>query len=314
MSVKYKCHRCSRFETSLLKDLFRHLRKKTKCHKKTYNDSDDQTLVLSLLPFYDNKHFIEGIDIGYLSDSNLLYNNLDELINYLMEINKTSVKNCKFCNQNFGKQCDLRKHIISSCFHNEIKKRLNISNNTAVNINESNNNIINSNNITNNITNNNITNNIFVGLKSPIPFDENWDMSHIDEQMKVFLLFNKLMYTSFLEEILKNDTNLNVIIDKTSNSGIVYKNDIEEYIEMKTNDIVNKTMEKLKNQLLDINNETKKTVVEEYNIYNRRMITKKFIDYTKDKDLQEQVINCISNVYNKNKDNAIKISKNITNK
>lgn len=318
MSVKYLCHRCSIYETCLLKDLFKHLQKKTKCIKKieAYNYSDDQLLIKSLLPCDEGNNNINNINIDHLSNSSLLYNNLDEVINYLMEINKKGIKTCKFCNEKFLKPCDLRKHVITSCFYNDIKKRSNIpNNNNGININGNNNSIVNNNNnnITNNITNN-ISNNIYVDIKTPIPFDDNWDTSHIDEKMKVFLLFNKLMYTSFLEEILKNDTNLNVIIDKNSNSGIVYKNDIEEYIEMKTNDIVNKTMEKLKNQLLNMNNETKEIVFDENNIYNRRMITKKFIDYTKDKELQEQVMDCISNVYNKNKDNAIKISKKILNK
>ena len=33
-------------------------------------------------------------------------------------------------------------------------------------------------------------------------------------------------YNTELEEILKNEINLNVIIDKDSDSGLVYKNDI----------------------------------------------------------------------------------------
>jgi hypothetical protein len=119
------------------------------------------------------------------------------------------------------------------------------------------------------------------------------------------------MYTGLLEEILKNEMNLNVIIDKENQSGIVYKNDIDKYIEMKSQDIVNNTMEKLKNQLLDINNETKDMVFKENNDFNRRMITKKYIDYTRDVNIQEQVFDFISNAFDKKKDDAIKISKNV---
>ena len=59
------------------------------------------------------------------------------------------------------------------------------------------------------------------------------------------------MYTKLLEEILKNEINLNIIIDKNDNSGMVYKNDIDTYIKMKIKDIIDKTMEKLKNHLLN---------------------------------------------------------------
>jgi len=34
------------------------------------------------------------------------------------------------------------------------------------------------------------------------------------------------MYTNLLTEILKNEINLNVIIEKDNDSGIVYKNEI----------------------------------------------------------------------------------------
>jgi len=61
------------------------------------------------------------------------------------------------------------------------------------------------------------------------------------------------MYTELLEEILKNDINLNVIIDKDNDSGMVYKNNIDKYIQMKLKDIISNTMEKLNNHLNDIN-------------------------------------------------------------
>ena len=50
-----------------------------------------------------------------------------------------------------------------------------------------------------------------------------------------------------LEEILKNEINLNVIIDKDNDLGIVYKNDIDKYIQIKSKNIVDNTMIKLKN-------------------------------------------------------------------
>ena len=60
-----------------------------------------------------------------------------------------------------------------------------------------------------------------------------------------------------------------------------------------------------------MNKELEKDDFKETNTYQRRMITKKYLDYTKDKDLQDNVVKCLSNVYYKHKEEAIKISKQI---
>ena len=69
---------------------------------------------------------------------------------------------------------------------------------------------------------------------------------------------------------------------------------------------------KLKNHLLEMNKNTKTSVSEQgFTDYIRKMITKKYIDYTKDTELREKVINCICNVYEKRKDDSVKILKKI---
>jgi hypothetical protein len=61
------------------------------------------------------------------------------------------------------------------------------------------------------------------------------------------------MYKNFLKEILNNEINLNVVIDKENNDYcMVYKNNIDKYIQMKSKDIVENTMKKLNCQLLFI--------------------------------------------------------------
>jgi len=306
--------RCNQYDTYAFKDLVRHLQKKNKCSKKleSYNYSDDQLLVMSLMPYHNNKHTIQNNEIEHLKTSNLLYNNLD---NFLCEINKlykgkNNDKKCNFCNMNFSKLYDLKKHLIIHCYHKFLfsnEQNKNFINNTTNIIGNSG--IIGNNNIDNSITNNINQQNIYVEIKHPIQFDQFWDISNIDIKTKFFIVFNNFMYTSLLEEIMKNEINLNVIIDKNSNSGLVYKNNIEEYIEMKLKDIVNLTMEKLKNQLLEINNDIKDKVMKEVSDYYRKIITKKYIDYTKDKDIQEEVFDCVSNIFEKKKNEAIKISK-----
>jgi len=323
MNTTYKCKRCN-YETNTFKDLVRHHNKQKKCYKnlESYNYSDDQLIVMSLIPYHNNVHEIKNYNIDHLKDSKILYDNLDNYLDTVYSVFKNKVKKCKFCDKNFCKIIDLRTHIIVNCYHKFLideknnNEKNNNENNKNIDINlNGNNNIIGNNNTTNNTINNNITNinqpNIYVQVKSPVHFDDMWDISNIDLKTKFFLVFNNLMYTNLLEELLKNELNLNVIIDKNTNSGIVYKNDIEEYIQMKLKDIVNITMEKLKNQLLDMNEEIKDKVFNEVNEHYRRMINKKYIDYTKDKDIQDNVIEHVSNIFDKKKEDAIKISKSI---
>lgn len=159
------------------------------------------------------------------------------------------------CNEKFNKILDLKNHIILNCisidFNNNIINNnvnnidnnivnnidntvSNIDNNTVNNIdNNTFNNIVNNiDNINNNSTinsnnsiingDNNIINNIHVYC--PISFDDNWDISHLSNEDKNLLIVSMVKYTKTLEYLLKNKSNHNVLIDKESNSGLVYKN------------------------------------------------------------------------------------------
>ena len=67
---------------------------------------------------------------------------------------------------------------------------------------------------------------ININLKIIRPFDDDWDVSNIDNTLKNILVLSSLKYTKTLEQILNNDTNLNVFIDdKNAETGIVYKNE-----------------------------------------------------------------------------------------
>lgn len=317
MSTKYICKRCN-YKCSIQTDIIKHMKKKNICPKslESYTFSEDQISVLSLLPYINNVNIANDNEIEYLKNSNLVTNNINELIEFIESIHKNKIRKCNYCYETFDKALDLKKHVVLNCFYKKIQKNINndIDDNSTKSNNITYNNIINSNNTNNTInTINNITN-IIVEIKNPVPFDEDWDISKIHSDTKMAIVFNNLMYTTFLEEILKNDTNLNVIIDKKSKSGIVYKNDIDKYIKMKLNDINDRTMEKLKNQLLNINEEIKPKIFDDTHVFNRRMITKKYIDYCKNEDLQQQVSMCLSNVYDKKTKEAIEKSKLVTNK
>jgi hypothetical protein len=278
-------------------------------------------LVLSLIPYTKEVHDIKEQNIEYLIGSDIMHKNYNELLDEIDNIYKNKSKCCKYCNSNFDRLNDLRYHIVVECFYKELHKRNNnnkketiINNNNMVNSNNITN-TTNINNTTNNATtingnNNNITTNIFLDIKTPVPFDENWDISEIDYEKKIIILFNKLMYTRLLEELMKNESNLNVIIEKNSSKGVVYKNDVEKYIEMKKNDIIDITMSKLKDQLLGINNDVKNIILNEYNDFNRKIINKKFLDYKNNKDIKESVEDCMSNMFEKKKNDSIKILQN----
>ena len=154
----------------------------------------------------------------------------------------------------------------------------------------------------------NITNNINFNfeIKSPIPFENNWDLSHISDGDKTDIIVSRYMYTKLLEQVLENDVNLNVILDKNKNSGLVYKDDLNKYCQMKINDIADKTMEKLHTQLHEIRTENNDTI-EDILIHSRRIIDKKMIDYNKDDDLKTNVRNRICQEYEKKKPESIQI-------
>ncbi len=313
------CKRCN-YKTKQFNDMLRHINKKKTCPRNidSIELSEDQMIIFSLMPYNNEKNIICQTDIEHLSNSNFLYDNLEELTKILYDTYKNKSKICLYCKEEFVKFIDLRKHILTNCFINELHKKENdkkSANNVSVaNNNMSTNDSYNTN--CNNTNNTNVTNNITninIEFKTPVPFDDDWDISQINQEKKTTCLVSSIMYTELLKEILKNDTNLNVIIDKKSDSGMVYKNDIDKYIQMKIQDIIDNTMEKLKKHLLNINKEELKTkTIPEIIDYTRKIITKKHIDYEKNNNgIKKTVTNYISDIYHSKKDDAIKISSKI---
>jgi hypothetical protein len=120
------------------------------------------------------------------------------------------------------------------------------------------------------------------------------------------------MYTNLLTEILENEINLNVIIDKKNNDdvGWIYKNDDDKYIMMNIKDIVNNSMNKLYKKLNILNEDAiEKSDIEtdflESTNYN---IKKKYETYSNDTNVNNHVNNLISNIFYTKKDEALEIS------
>ena len=308
--TKYICYRCNNFDTIRFTEIKNHILRKNPCNRKKELIllSEDQILVSTLIPYYNNIHSIENKDIKYLENSNIINKNKNELFDEIIYIEKNKLKKCKYCNDYFDHIIELKKHIIVKCFYNVL---INRKNDIEQNINISNN-IIDSNNTTN-ITNynncdinNNINNNInlYVNLKTPIPFEDSWDLSQISDEKQFFIMVSEYMYTHLLEAILENDLNNNVIIDSDKKSGSVYMNHNDKYISMKAKKIVEKSMEKLNEHLNIINRKHKKTHLKDVIRFSRQIFNKKYIDYQNDNDLKKNVNTVISNIYDKKRDIA----------
>jgi hypothetical protein len=309
MTIEYLCKKCM-FKTNNFNDLKRHLNKKNKCKKnlESFNYSDDQLLVLTLLPHEENNEKNKE-EVEYLKKSDLIFKNKDKLFDDIKIIDKTKAKKCIYCTEEFSKIHDLKKHLLVYCFYKELQKKnvnenkLNISNLTSsLNTNSLN---------TTNTNSNNITTNIYLEIKSPVPFDSEWDVSQIDKFKKEHIAFSNFMYTKLLEEILKNEINLNVIIDKNNDSGIVYKNDIDKYIQMRSKDIVDNTMDKLKRHLLEINNNSRDSILLDCLDVSKKIIENKHDNYVNNETIQKGVKDVISNIFENKKEKAIDISNNL---
>ena len=314
--TKYICYRCNSFETSKFMDIKKHFLRKNPCKKKSdiILLSDDQLLVMTIIPHHNENHCIDNDEIEYLSNSNKIYKNKLELFNELDIIEKNKDKKCKYCNIEFNLVSDLKHHIIKKCFLDEINKRLveqdnqnnikMIDNSVNSNINSNINNSYNTNNTTNNYNNYNIYLNI------PIPFEEDWDITNISKAEKEGIIISQFMYRRLLQSILDNEKNSNVIMEKDKKLGMVYLNHNKKYIQMKADEIVEQTMNKLNTQLNDINEdntESLKTVKK----YSKKIIQKKYKDYKVNKDIKAEVGNIVCNIYEENNEKALEMAKNV---
>jgi hypothetical protein len=238
----------------------------------------NENMILSLnnKNTYDNNiHNINYINKKICNEEDLQYeNNLNKCIN---------------CDKIFTRKSSLQRHLDKNRCKNIIYKT--------------------ENNITN-ITNNN-TIIINVNINKPLPFDSDWDVSKIDDTLKQVLLLSDLKYTKTLEHILQNDVNLNVIIEDKAKCGIVYKNDIEKFKPMRIEDIVDLSMNKLHKQLTIFHDEIKDD--NKYKINNtilsseKDILNEKYDEFKNNQITQKMVQNYIANIYNKKKEDTIKV-------
>ena len=317
----YKCYGCD-YETNLYCDLKRHMeRKKDYCYKDNNNSKylPDEQIVLSLFPI----NTLSDNDISKFKNTKNLYRK--NLLKLFKKMNGNYLNNkfCTSCNTSFDKVHEYRKHTILECFYNDVCTENNVicSNyiNNSNNINS--NNINSNNNVTNNIGTININNNIEFKL---IPFDEKWDISDVTEtDFGIRLLCTEILYSNLLIKILEKKQNLNVLCSSKSDIGYVYKNEDEKYVSMKLKDIVDKSMTKLSEHLLEINNVVRKSSLfgnskntnnkdfEKLANESEKTIINKINDYNTKQDVNNNVVKIMANIFNEKYDETVEVSKSI---
>jgi hypothetical protein len=139
-----------------------------------------------------------------------------------------------------------------------------------------------------------------------ISFDDNFNASKIDNNKKLILLLTTSKFTKTLEILLENKVNLNVLIDTTTDNGLVYN---KEFINMKHIYIIKKTMSKLYKILIDFHNDilydneidmdknSLDLILETINNY--------YNNFINNDEFQQNIIKDITNIYDINNTNTI---------
>jgi len=139
-----------------------------------------------------------------------------------------------------------------------------------------------------------------------ISFNKNWDISHIKTSgHKLMILCSDILYTSLLEELLKNNINRNVLFDKKMEYGYVYDDKKKTFINMTITDIIYESVKKLRFSLLEINNilkNYKDNIFETQCIQNEEEINKKFIDFQENPTKRCILLNKLLEIYYNNID------------
>lgn len=277
----YECMKCGHITKQKI-EMKRHLNRKFKCKNlKKYCGNDEDLLIQSLVKKISEEtleSLKKNAELVHLQDNTTQ--------------NSSSFK-CESCNQVFDSSTLLQKHVHEVCQ----KHTMNITNNNTLN---QQNNVIN------------------INLKIIKPFDDDWDLSNIDQTLKNILVLSSMKYTKTLEQILNNDTNLNVFIDdQNAETGIVYKNDIEKFKLMTISDIIDKSMDKLHKHLTDfhgeIQNNNEYSINNEYLQEEKDIIEKKFNEFKNNNMIQEKVQHFLTKIYNSKKEESLTIFKELMN-
>jgi hypothetical protein len=252
--------------------MIRHLDKKNKCQIKDKNNK-----------LSDNELYKSSLDKHDLCKKD--NNELDKC-------NKQKQDNnyCDKCHKYFYNKSNLNKHL-----RNNICDKINEKNNIP--------NMI----VNNTINNNQINNQININISYIKGFDEEWDVSKIDNKKRLEILLSNSKFSKILDNILQNNVNLNVILND-DNVGIVYKNEKNKYEIMKNKDIIEKSMDKVYKHLKDFYNEIINDNINDLSEsslkYELNELEKKYNNFFKLEEAKNIVKNSFSHIYNTYKEEA----------
>ena len=322
---KYICKNCD-WKTDHFSSIQRHLtmKNKSKCFNPNKKDNGllnlEEKFVYSIIPHNENGK--QDIDENKNIKDIHLY--MDELIEKIKFIYLNKIKLCPYCNIDFQNYQKLKIHIIFNCFmnsknNNEKKTEITMNNNIITNS-VINNNCIN-NCINNSIKIENINTNLNIEIKYPLSFiDEDWHLEKIDERIQKMISINKYAYSNLLKEILKNNINQNVYIDKEkmNEQGMVFSNKNDKFIPMSLDNIVNRSMTQLNKLLLYIN--TKLQLGYKYNfeereynidinniIESKNYIKKKYNKFLESKKIKDEIKLLFTEIFNDNNEISKKL-------
>ncbi len=280
----YICARCD-YKTIRKSNVVKHFDKKKRCEitkSEAFEMTEEAQREKSLTPIETE-------------DEPLLVENADKKIIQL----ETNQYQCVYCNKCFTRRYNANRHIIF-CKFNVDRFNEDFQNNVNIQNKVNSDNVLQSNNI--------FINNLQINIQKKnklTPFDEKWDLSHFSLKDKKDFITRNNVFTLLLEEVLKNDDNLNVILRNDDSSGVVFKNDSEKYVRLNKEEIIEMSMEKLNIHLTDFVNETKEIFNEGILKFADDFIKEKYKNFKTDENVKMLVESMIGGIFDSSKKKAI---------
>jgi len=277
--------------------MYAHLTKQLKCSKKieSLKYTDNELIKYSLLPYSETNNCFKN-------HSYTVEKTADEFINEIKTIFNQKRRNCNYCNKVFHKYKDLEQHLFYCVYipnkNDDIIKHNIIQQEQIINYDNCNN--------TQNIQNN-ININIELPKEGLVSFNDKWCVDHIDKNVKTLLFMSTYKYTKTLEYILQNDKNRNVLLDNSSQMGLIYEGDKNMFSEMKIEDIIDKSLKKLYDHLNEFHKDISKSNVCNFMLdddvikENMDIIEKKINGFNESEKVKQIVTQNISDIFNKYK-------------
>lgn len=331
----YLCARCN-YNTMRKSDIKRHLERKVKCLRNinSFQLSDIEIYEKSIKP-YTKKELdkaiseSEGIsnknnnnspkipsenkDTQHISTENQNKNNQSP------NLDTSKKEQCEYCQKLFSEKYNLRKHQKRSCkgiamLSNEERVKL-FGRQTPLSQEEIKKMIIEKQFNIANQTNTNHQNIFIINQPNLKGFDNEWNTEHLDDYIRQMILLSDHKYTNLLDELLKNKENLNVIMNKDNQYGLVYKNDDELYVCMKVREIIDKSIDKLYEQLnvfyKELQDENIIKVNDSIIEQEKQVMDTKFKDFCTNNNIKSSVGELLTKIYEKNNNEALNIAQKV---